>query len=211
MAILKPFALLADPVLRRDAHVLQRDPPGRAGPHAQLAVQIAGADPRAVQLHQERATAHRADRRPPGRCAPPTGSGGPWSPARSTSSRRSAHIRRPPGAPCCGSPPHPSPPPVRSAQNRRSSRPAPAATRKRCFCSSRAPLQQPQAVQPHVHRHHHPQGRVDRFQLFAGQPQGDVIHPLPAVAHRQADPQDAQLCPCAAGRTAPSPACGLLP
>ncbi len=45
-----------------------------------------------------------------------------------------------------------------------------------------------------MHRHHHSQGRVDCLQLLAYQPQRDVIHALPAVAHRQAYPQDAQLC-----------------
>ena len=36
-----------------------------------------------------------ADRRAPGRCAPPTGSAAPWSPVRSTFSRRSGSTGRP--------------------------------------------------------------------------------------------------------------------
>ena len=56
-----------------------------------------------------------------------------------------------------------------------------------------APLQQRQTVQSHVHRHHHAQAGVHRFQFFAHQPERDVIKALPAVFLRNANAQDAQL------------------
>ena len=60
------------------------------------------------------------------------------------------------------------------------------------FLIFRAPLQQRQAVQAEMHRHDHAQGRIGAFQFFADQPQRDVVEALPAVAHRDADAEDAQ-------------------
>ena len=56
-----------------------------------------------------------------------------------------------------------------------------------------APLQQRQAVQSNVHRHGCPQTRISRLQFLAGQPQGDIIETLAAIAFRDADAENAQL------------------
>ena len=56
-----------------------------------------------------------------------------------------------------------------------------------------APLQQRQAVQPDMHRHRGAQAGVGRFQFLAGQPQGDVVEALAAVAFGDADAQNPQL------------------
>ncbi len=40
--------------------------------------------------------------------------------------------------------------------------------------------------------HHDPQSRIDSFQFFTGQTQGNIIHTLSTIAHRQAHTQNAQ-------------------
>ena len=55
-----------------------------------------------------------------------------------------------------------------------------------------APLEQAQAVQPHVHAHHHAQRGIHPLQLLARQPEADVIHPGAAVPVRDAYTEDAQ-------------------
>ncbi len=54
-----------------------------------------------------------------------------------------------------------------------------------------APLQECQAVQSYVHRHDDAGGAVHPLQFLAGQRQGEIVHPCSAVAHRDANAQEA--------------------
>ena len=58
------------------------------------------------------------------------------------------------------------------------------------FC---APLQQRHVVQAHVHGHHHAQGGIAAFQLFADEAEREVIEALAAIAHGDVDAEDTQL------------------
>jgi hypothetical protein len=56
-----------------------------------------------------------------------------------------------------------------------------------------SPREQRQAVEPGVNRHDHAQRRVDVLELFAGQPQADVVHAGAAVLLRHRDAEESEL------------------
>ncbi len=57
----------------------------------------------------------------------------------------------------------------------------------------RAPLQQGQRVEPDVHAHHHPKGRIGALELLAQDAQADVVQAGPAVLLGDRCAQEAQL------------------
>ena len=188
----EPLALLAQPVLGRHTHILTMHPAGGASAQAQFAVDVAAGDAGPVGLNDEgrklfvRIGALRIGAREPEDVMGQAGQRDPHLLAvddvlRSVATGSGSHGSHVTACACFGQAKH------------RHLLAARLWRQKALLLRFAAPLQQRQAVQSHVNRHGCPQTRISRLQFLAGQPQGDIIETLAAIAFRDADAENAQL------------------